>query len=156
MASTFEYSKGNMDVQEYKYHITRDVIISVSSIVGGSIAVAVLPFANAISFMIGSMIGSVLASVSISMGEKILVSFCVDTGYTLFGLVKQDYQLPEAVLKNLGFNMAQLNNASVNKVNISRATLNRASFRKAELNRVDIIILKRGIISFNKVGYSNI
>lgn len=153
VVESFEYATGRESIQEYKYHITKNAIISISALVGGTIAVAALPYANALSFMIGSMIGSVMASISISVSEKIYISFCVDTGYTLFGLVKQDYYIPEEILKDLGLNFTVLNRSVLGKSELSRARLNRSSLNHSELSRVDINIMRRGIISFHCVGY---
>lgn len=35
------------------------------------------------------------------------MSFCIDTGFTMFGLVKQDYTLPEDVLEYIGIDVFQ-------------------------------------------------
>lgn len=153
MAESFQYAKGSLDTRKYRHIMTRDLMISAASITGGSISVVALPIMNALSFVIGSMVGSVIASITISAGERILLSFCEDTGFTLFGVVKQDYTLPENFFKEMGVNRIQLNRIKLNKVQPSTVSLHVASPSYIRPNLIDIQVLKRGVISFNTVGY---
>lgn len=153
MMESFDYARGKTDILEYKHKITRDLIVSGAAIAGGSIAVAVLPVANALAFVIGSMVGSVIASVTLSISEKILVSVCVNSGFTLFGLVKQDYVLPDEYFKGMGLNLAELSRIKPNEANLSITSVHSATLSVAKLSTVDIKILKRGLISFHTVGY---
>lgn len=34
-----------------------------------------------------------------NIGKKKLISLCVEAGFTCFGLVEQDYELPEEILR---------------------------------------------------------
>lgn len=153
MMESFEYARGKTDTAEYKYKITRDLLISGAAIAGGSIAVAALPLANALSFVIGSMAGSVIASVTLSISERILVSVCVNSGYSLFGLVNQDYVLPDEYFKGMGLNLAELGRIEPNVANLSISSPHCATVSVAKLSTVNIKILKRGLISFHTVGY---
>lgn len=153
MTDAFEYAKGITNNLEYRDHITRDLLVSAASIAGGSLAVAILPIANSLAFVIGSMIGSVLAATTISLTERILISFCVDSGFTMFGLVKQDYKLPADVFKGMGLNLSDLNRIKPNVSQLSVVSLNTVRLSSAKLNTVDIQILKRGVIAFHTVGY---
>ena len=153
MKESFDYAKGTIDSRQYRYKIARDLIISVSSIAGGAISLSALPIANALSFVIGSMVGSVIASMTISLSERILVSFCANTGFTLFGVVKQDYALPKDFFKGMGLNLLQLNRIKLNEAKLSTVSLNIATPSYIRPNQVNIRILKRGVISFHTVGY---
>lgn len=150
---TVDYERGKTDVLEYKYHITRDIIVSASSLAGGAIATAILPLANSVAFVIGSMLGSVTASVAMSVSERILVSLCVSTGFTLFGLVKQDYSLPDEILQDMGITILELEKNNPNKAKFSFSKPNTVSLSFVKPNYIDIQILKRGIIAFHTVGY---
>lgn len=153
MIDSFEYASGKISKQEMNCRITKNMIISVSSLVSGTISVSLLPLANALSFVIGSMIGSVVSSVLINKAEKVMISFCVETGYTLFGLVKQDYTIPIDALKGMGLKIADLNKIEMKKSNLRKSTLHRTSLKKTQIKKVDIQIMKRGIIAFNCIGY---
>ena len=94
-----------------------------------------------------------MASVTISLSERTLVSFCVESGFTLFGLVKQDYQLPEDIFKGMGFNLIELNRIKLNETKLSTISLSKPVLSSGKPNTVDIQILKRGLISFHTIGY---
>lgn len=153
MLESLNYTRGKTNILEYKQRIIKDLIVSIASFAGGSIAVALLPEANALAFVIGSMLGSVTASLAISFTEDILVSFCVDTGFTLFGLVKQDYFLPDDVFIGMGLNIRELEKIPIERATLARANPSRAILNKPNLNRVEIQIIKRGLISFHTIGY---
>lgn len=51
-------------------------------------------------------------SVVYNIGKKKLISFCVDTGFTCFGLVEPDYQIPEEVLNSMGINTIKIKSDS--------------------------------------------
>ena len=153
MLETLDYECGKTDNLEYKYKITRDIIVSASSMAGGTISTAVLPVANALCFVIGSIIGSVTAAVAMSLSDRILVSLCVSTGFTLFGLVRQDYQMPDEILKGMGLNVIELERINPHVSTFSISKPNTVSFSVSKPNYVDIKILKRGIIAFHTVGY---
>ena len=54
-----------------------------------------------VGYLLGSLIGTSFC-VLYNIGKKKLISFCVDTGFTCFGLVEQNYELPEEVMNELG------------------------------------------------------
>ena len=87
------------------------------------------------------------------MSEKILVSICVNSGFTLFGLVKQDYVLPDEYFKEMGLNLVELGRIKPNEANLSIASPHSAILTVAKPSTVNIQILKRGLISFHTVGY---
>ena len=119
--------------------------------IGGIIGQALgfeLPF---VGYLLGSLIGTAF-SVVYNIGKKKLISFCVDTGFTCFGLVEQDYQLPEEVLTSMGIDFTPLTRAEISHVPISRISIDEA-VQRSPYETVDIKILRRGIIGVNKVGY---
>lgn len=149
----FDYARGKTNELEFKSKITKDILISGASLTGGTIALAVLPYANAISFAIGSMMGSVLASITLNASENILVSFCVNSGYTLFGLVKQDYTLSDEIMRGMGISIAELRRISPNTATLKISKINLATPSVANLNCVDVRILRRGIVDFHTIGF---
>lgn len=82
----------------------------VSMKIGGVIAQALFPQLPGVSYAIGSLLGCTFAVVY-NIGKKKLISFCVDTGFTCFGLVEQNYELPEEVLKELGIDTVKIGRA---------------------------------------------
>lgn len=149
----FNVALNKKSVEELRYVLTKDLIISCSSLIGGGIATVLLPSLNGIAFAIGSIIGSVTASIITNVGEKIIVSLCVDTGYTLFGIVKQDYELPIGILKQMGLSINEVDRVKVNYATVNRNNVTRNVVSYNKVNRVKTIVLRRGVIAFHRVGY---
>lgn len=149
----FDVALGQKSLEELRCNLTKDLIISCSSLIGGGIAATLLPAISGIAFAVGSMIGSITASVITNIGERVIVSLCVNTGYTLFGIVKQDYKLPMGVLKEMGFTISEIDRVQVNYANVDRISVDRNSVSYNKVRRVRTIMLRRGVIAFHKVGY---
>ncbi len=123
----------------------------VSMKVGGVIAQALFPQLPGISYAIGSFLGCAFAVVY-NIGKNKLISFCIDTGFTCFGLVEQDYELPDEVLKELGISTAKIDRAKINKTEV-RKTEPTTTLGRTQYETVDITVLRRGVIGVNKIGY---
>ena len=123
----------------------------VSMKIGGVIAQALFPELPGIGFAIGSLLGCSVAVVY-NIGKKKLISFCVDTGFTCFGLVEQNYELPDEVLKELGIDTVKIGRAKVRRTQIKRteATTN---VGRTSYETVNMTVLRRGVIGVNKIGY---
>ena len=119
--------------------------------IGGMVGSALGIKLPGIGYLVGSLLGSTFA-VAYNVGKRKLISFCIDSGFTAFGLVEQNYQLPDEVLADIGLDTIPVPRASVSRAEIPRAS---ASYivQKATFETVDIKMVKRGIISVNKVEY---
>lgn len=120
--------------------------------VGGMVVQALCPQMPGIAYAIGSLIGCSV-SVAYHIGKKKLISFCVDTGFTCFGLVDQDYSLPDETLKQLGVETVEIPRIQVEMTDVQRTTISRASVVQTKYETVNLNVLRRGIIGVNKVGY---
>lgn len=105
-----------------------------------------------VGYLLGSLIGAAFAA-GYNIGKRRLISFCVDTGFTCFGLVDQNYELPEEVLHDLGIILAQLEEAQIEEAVIEEAQLEEANLDKSELETVELKFVRRGVIGVNRVGY---
>ena len=123
----------------------------VSTKIGGAIAQAFFPELPGIGFAIGSLLGCSVAVVY-NIGKKKFISFCVDTGFTCFGLVEQNYELPDKVLKELGIGTAKISRANVGRTQIKR-TEDTTDIGRTSYETVNMTVLRRGIIGVNKIGY---
>ena len=104
-----------------------------------------------LSYLLGSMIGCSVAAVYF-IGKKHLISLCVDTGFTCFGLVEQDYELPDEVLESMGIDMIKLPEVKVNQTPINTIEVHQA-LDTNEPETIDLTMVKRGVIGVNKIGY---
>lgn len=148
-------SAGKMTTKQMGTRFFDSIVISsgylMSMKIGGSVAQALCPELPVIGYALGSLLGCSVAVVY-NIGKNKLISFCVDTGFTCFGLVDQNYELPEEVLKNMGVDIAP-----ISRVDVKRTYINTIStqeiINRCKYETVDIKVLKRGIIGINKVGY---
>ncbi|WP_176255320.1 hypothetical protein [Enterocloster alcoholdehydrogenati] len=146
---------GKMTSTEMGIQFVDTLVVSsgylVSMKIGGVIAQALFPELPGIGFAIGSLLGCSVAVVY-NIGKKKLISFCVDTGFTCFGLVEQNYELPDEVLKELGIDTVKIGRAKVRRTQIKRteATTN---VGRTSYETVNMTVLRRGVIGVNKIGY---
>ena len=146
---------GKMTSAEMGMQFVDTLVISsgylVSMKIGGVYAQTLFPQLPGISYAIGSLLGCSFAVVY-NIGKKKLISFCVDTGFTCFGLVEQNYELPDAVLKELGVDIIKLGRTQVNTTQIKRTEPN-ANHHETSYETINMTVLRRGVIGVNKIGY---
>lgn len=114
---------------------------------GGMIGQSIAPQLPVVGFLVGSLIGCGCCAVY-QIGKKCLISFCKDSGFTCFGLVEQDYSLPDEALKNMGVDLAKIQMA-----NVQRANIQYANIQGANTNSIQLKMIRRGVFSLNKIGY---
>ncbi len=132
--------------------LIRDLYLSsISMMLGGITQGAInVPF---IGFMIGSFLGSVIGSFTYDLAQKAVVSFCKESGFTLFGLVEQNYRLPKELIKEMGFdtfNFDTFETDTLTTETFEFDTFIPDSFKPETLN---ITFLRRGVIGVSKVAY---
>ena len=79
--------------------------------------------------------------------------YCVDTGFTCFGLVEQNYELPEEILHEMGVHTIPVPRTEVSRTGVNTTAID-TQIQRAEYETIDITVLKRGIIGVNKIGYA--
>ena len=146
---------GKMTSQEMGMHFVDTLVVSsgyLASIkIGGAIAQALLPELPGAGYVIGSLLGCSVAVVY-NIGKRKLISFCVDTGFTCFGLVEQNYELPGEVLAEMGVHTTLIPKTEIARVGVNCVPVNENT-NKIEYETVDITVLRRGVIGVNRVGY---
>ena len=146
---------GKITVEEMGIKFFDAMVVSsgylVSMQIGGAIAQALCPELPGIGYALGSLLGCSLA-VLYDIGKNKLISFCVDTGFACFDLVKQDYKLPEEMLKKMGVHSIPVLRAEVSRVHVNRAsvTVQKAS---AGYETVAFTGVRRGVIGIKRIGY---
>ena len=120
--------------------------------IGGIIGQALGFELPALGYLLGSLVGTSFCVVY-NIGKKKLISFCIDTGFTCFGLVEQSYELPEEVLAEMGVETIPIPRADVETTELPRTPIVASGIEKAGYETIDITVLKRGVIGVNKVGY---
>lgn len=144
---------GKMTAKEMGIQLSEEILISCAALSGGAFGQFLLPEVPVLGYMLGSLLGSVVASVSIDICKKFVISFCVDTGFTCFGLVDQDYRLPNEVLESMGIGVIPVPRVKIKRSPVARVNAQRTSILHAEYETVSLTILRRGVIGVNRVQY---
>ena len=72
--------------------------------------------------------------------------------FTCFGLVEQNYELPEEILHEMGVHTIPIPRTDIKRTNIDCIDT-RQSISTAEYETIDITVLRRGVIGVNRIGY---
>lgn len=152
MKNSFKVANGTMTRSELAQELLKELIVSSSALVVGTVAQAFIEI-PVVGFMIGSFVGSVIGSFAYTCGCNAVVSFCVDTGFTMFGLVKQDYTLPNDVLEHIGITTFQYEKFGAKQFNVQDFTPASFKRRKFSGHTLDTHILRRGVIGVSEIGY---
>ena len=146
---------GKMDAKQMGAAFADNIVITggylAGAKVGGAIGTALGFEMPVLGYMLGSLIGTSCA-VLYNIGKKRLISLCVDTGFTCFGLVEQDYELPDEVLESMGIDMITIPEKEIKQTQIKTISVHQF-VDVNEPETIDLTMVKRGIIGVNKVGY---
>lgn len=147
---------GKMSTQQMGAAFVDTVVVSGGYLLGfhiGGIIGQALGFElPVVGYLLGSLIGTSFC-VIYNIGKKKLISFCIDTGFTCFGLVEQSYELPEDVLHEMGVETIPIPRAQVERVDVQRTQVRGTGIDTAEYETIDITVLRRGVIGVHKIGY---
>lgn len=150
MKNAFKVATGKMTNRELANEFAKEMYVSTFSLIGGSIVQLAIP---TFGFMIGSFIGSVIGSFAYNYSSKAILSFCVDSGFTMFGLVEQDYTLPESVLKEIGIEVFEYDQFEYTKFHHDEFQYSPFELEQFKYDTIDITFLRRGVIGVSKIGY---
>ena len=147
---------GKMSSQQMGEAFVDTVVISggylVGSHIGGIIGQALGMELPVVGYLLGSLIGTSFCVVY-NVSKKKLISFCVDTGFTCFGLVEQNYEPPEDVLHEMGVETIPIPRAQIETIEIPRTQISGTGVEAADYETIDITVLRRGVVGVNKIGY---
>lgn len=146
----FHVACGQKDRQEMALNLIKNMVVSSSGLLVGGLASCVLP---CLGFMLGSFIGATLGSFACKAGGAAILSLCVDTGFTMFGLVDQNYELPQEVLDELGVKSFQVEPFRFNEFNGKSFDFGKFQTKEFAYDSFRITVLRRGVVSVSKIGY---
>lgn len=152
MKNSFKVANGTMTRSELAQELVKELIVSSTALALGTATQAFIEI-PVVGFMIGSFVGSAIGSFAYTCGYNAVMSFCVDTGFTMFGIVKQDYTLPEDVLREIGVEVFQYEKFTPRQFKpkvFTPVSFNRKTF---EPHSIGIRVLRRGVIGVAQIGY---
>lgn len=141
---------GNKTTVEFVDDLSRDMLISTCTLISGNIGNLFIP---SFGYLIGSFIGSMLGSSLYDSGKKVFLSLCVDSGYTFFGLVEQDYTLPKSVVEEIGLDIFEYDEFENDKFVPCAFEFEANESQRMIPQTIDTSFLKRGVIGVSKIGY---
>ena len=147
MKNSYQVTTGNMSRAEMVNELIKEMFVTTCALSMGSVSQSLIEI-PVLGYMIGSFVGSVAGSVIYSSIYNPVLSFCVDSGFTLFGLVDQNYELPEEVLKEIGIEVFEYKKFEFKKFEVQKK-----KNRKSNYTRFDTAFLRRGVIGVNCIGY---
>ena len=128
------------------------MLVSACSLIGGGISQTFVQI-PVLGYLVGSFVGSVVGSFVYSMGYNAVISFCVNTGFTLFGLVDQNYRLPDEIIESIGIEVFRYEKLAYEKFEPEKIPVEEFRPQRIELESLSIKILRRGVIGVRRIGY---
>lgn len=143
--------KENKEPADVMYDILKDIFIAGCAYKLGTVLGSGLgPF----GFIVGSTIGSILGSFIYTQATQFCLSFAVTHDVTFFGLVKQDYQLPESFLINLGLDRYDFDRYKFDSFDFDSFEFDKFKFDRYDFNKFfELGFVRRGVIGVRKIGY---
>jgi len=151
-------SFGKINKHEFARKSIESLVIMVSAYgfgTAGAIVVSAIfpPVAALFGYMIGSLVGSIVGSFVWNGIYSCVLSFCVDSGCTFFGLVEHDYIIPTDVLESIGVKVFEYRKVEPLRYKPRQFQIKQVQLKQFEPLRVSINFLRRGVIAVGVIGY---
>lgn len=145
-------AKGEKSGEELASNLAQGTFASVVMLAGVGIA-SIVTGGAAIPMLVGSFVGSAAGGLAFAPVRSCVLKIASESGFTFFGLIQQDYALPERTVRELGIQRAQFKVAPVSTVNPGSSSAQGAKAKHASLHTIGISYNERGIVGVNKIGY---
>jgi hypothetical protein len=142
-----ELQQGKISRKEMANNCIRDTLVLASAWAGSTMGQVLIPI-PVIGALAGSIIGSTFGVVAYQGVNRFMLGLCAESGWTFFGLVHQDYTVPEEILIQCGYDIIPVQSFPTSS--FSQGDFVVGSFSTGSM---DFIPVKRGILSCNAVGY---
>jgi hypothetical protein len=143
---SIQLHRGKLSKQEFTHNCLRDSFVLSSGMLGATVGQIIIPIPM-LGALVGNLVGSTLGAVTFEGVNQAILGICVESGWTFFGIVKQDYIVSEDVLKQAGYDL--FNRRSFSIQSFSTNSFNTQSFK---VNSLSFTPVRRGVISCNVVG----
>jgi len=173
MRNAFMVAIGKKTRNELSYELIRDMFVSggalagsmlgkiggaavggiVGGYIGGPAGIAVAKALSVAGSLLGSFVGSVAGTFVFSTVYKTAITFCIDTGVTLFGIVDQDYKLPEDIIKDIGLETFDFETFQTETFEPETFTFDTFDVESIQPDTLGITMLRRGVIGVSRIGY---
>lgn len=145
--NSYKLCRKEINESQFAEYCIRDCITVTIAFVGMGIGQTLIPVPFLGAF-IGGLIGSIMGTVVYEGAKIAIFSFCIKFNIAIPILVKQDFNLPLQILKKCGFDLIE---PDLIEPHLMKPDLMKQYFMEPDL--MNLTHLKRGIISFNTIGY---
>lgn len=150
---TIRMTKGEIDEYVFAQRLEKRAFIASFSYIGGIVVQGVMTCVPAIGYLIGSVIGSILGGFVFEAKELAFMSICVHSGFTFFGLVEQDYELPPEVKDYLGFDSMNIEQMTNEEMQFDECIPEQMTIETMNFETMGVKWAKRGVVGIRKIGY---
>lgn len=142
-----EAARGRISPQEAAARTAEDALTIFVSLGFAAVGQALIPI-PLLGALVGNIVGALVARLVIDQANEALLGLAVETGWTFFGLVDQDYRVPESLLADAGWQTINMDRFEPRTLNFQRLEPSRL-----DLVSIDVSALKRGVVAFRRVGF---
>lgn len=153
IGDAYRVACGKMENQELALNLIKNMVVSSSALICGGLTQTALFMFPTLGFMLGSFVGATLGSFACKIGGSAFLSLCVDTGFTMFGLVDQNYELPQEVFDYLNIGTFKIDSFDNPKFALKSFDFDHFNLRRFEFDCFEIKALRRGVVAVSKIGY---
>ncbi len=150
--NAYSVARGRMSRTELSNELIKDMTVSGASYAGGVIGQTAIEI-PVLGYLIGSLVGSLVGTFVANVGHTAVLSFCAETGITMFGLVEQDYVLPDDIIKEIGVATFDYESFEIDTFEPDSLSFDTFNFETFQPENLEIKFLRRGVIGISKVGY---
>lgn len=146
----FLVAEGRISKEQFIDDISRTTFVAVCG-VGTGMAFAALTMGNTFAYMLGNFVGSLLGGFVYKELDDIVMTLAVEKGWTFFGIVDQNYELPDNVLKEIGVDIFEYDIFIPDEFEFDEFEFDEFEFDEYRPNFISAI--RRGVIGVHRVGY---
>lgn len=150
MKDSYLVVKGDMTQRELVANISKNIFIT-SWGIGMAVTLQSLMPMLPLAYMLGNFVGTFIGAFVYVTVDNAVVSLAVHSGWTIFGLVEQDYTLPEEVMREIGVDVFDYDKYNFNSFDYD--TYHPDYFCMDEYQPQFIRLIRRGVIGVQQVGY---
>lgn len=150
--NAYNVSKGKITRTQMANALVKDVIVTGCSLALGTVSQYFIQI-PIFGYMVGSFIGSIIGTFTYEFGYKGVLSLCASTGFTMFGLVEQDYTLPEDVIQSIGIKVFDYEKFNFKKFEPKPFEVKQFSIKPQKIKMFEIKPMRRGVIGVSTIGY---
>lgn len=149
--------RGLLTQQEFANACLKDTYVISLAIGGAALGQIIIPIPMLGAF-IGNIVGATLGAFAYDGTNKIMLGLGVRNGWRFFGLVEQNYMVPEYILEECGFDTFRINsfqeeNYLISDFEVEDFDVQDFAVQSFAASTLNFHVLRRGVISANVVGY---